>query len=655
MKRAKESMKRQERQAYDGVDGGGPAGAGSSAGSSAGSGAASGAASGVPEDEHESLLSMLMNMKRKLQAELEAELEDVANDYYEKEVEELTAPLSLKNRRDAVAHAVAMWKAFCKKIKAMRDEVSLQGFESLHTLKDVAKKYARRLDKIFRRLFREPNDAEVKARDLAGVEDPVLHTMKRMRQWADDQAAKICEAAADIKPPHTDAINNNWTVRILAAYFVEEKTMLNPRLITSLFSILTVGHPMLINKNPLRKPMPYYACKLPYWSTAIVGGATMDPYLGLKRLVGPVTYMYLEPKPEWRARCPYLPILVLLGDRHEVKPPCAGFDLTNAFTKEVGGSHSFFRYLDSHRDYSRMKPDVMVESWQPKHLRTSSSARPDIYRHSTSGGGPLHETITQLIWDCIGPHKAESCTLVHTRVHVADVRHLYKEDQQGYAHLLLNLLESMNDSNPMAFLEKCAAACPGWEPQALVRSLFSGDIFEDLDNARLRRERVAHEFYQLDLDIQAEFRARMAYVEVPPLSYDLASAVNEWLTNAEEAPCQIHPWVMWDVQNFINDMSTKPRRAGAVELYALSRLMKRGTPSRLGVLCLGANHCSRASYLLQNMYNIHGAAECVDGDKCIDFDFPSNTLFDEDKVRHPPYLTKRDAYVLKPPSKPIVW
>lgn len=51
---------------------------------------------------------------------------------------------------------------------------------------------------------------------------------------------------------------------------------------------------------------------------------------------------------EWRGRLPHLPAIVLLGDCHTMKPPCPGFDdLTDAKTKEVGGTQSFWHYLDT--------------------------------------------------------------------------------------------------------------------------------------------------------------------------------------------------------------------------------------------------------------------------------------------------------------------
>jgi hypothetical protein len=381
----------------------------------------------------------------------------------------------------------------------------------------------------------------------------------------------------------------------------------------------------------------------------------LDPYLGLRRLRGPVSYMYLEPKPEWRARLPYLPAIILLGDRHEPKPPCPGFDLDDDRTKEVGGTQSFWHFLDNDPRLSAFTKDVVLEYWIPKHERLSMH-RTEYDISFVSTKGPLLETNAYLT-GCVGQVRTPACTLPNLRVHVADLRYRYLISDFNEEHLRNLLFAAVADTTERRrFLAACHASRQ--DPEQVVRRLLSLNIFTDLDDERLRRERLAHEFNQLHESVQAELRLKLAAIPQQQYPYDLAGAVVEWMQegDARAYSCPpIHPVVEKDMRDIAEHQGyTLDRRSMSLELYALCRMLKDAHSSkpRLAVLYAGDGHCLRASYLLHGMYNVHGAAACEDGRSgCIDFATPTDTCY-------PDYSLQAGEYVelaIPEPQRPITW
>jgi len=312
--------------------------------------------------------------------------------------------------------------------------------------------------------------------------------------------------------------------------------------------------------------------------------------------------MYLEPKPEWKARLPHLPAIILLGDVHAPKPPCPGFDLDDDKTKEVGGTESFWHFLDTDPALSAFTKDVVLEEWMPKHERLSMD-RPTYDMSAASTKGPLDETCAYLS-DCVGQVRTPACVLAHVRVHVADVRNLHLEHEFNEGHLCNSLFKAIADAGAKKwFLRDCHAF--GQDPEQVVRRLLSLNILTDLDDEHLRTERLAHEFNQLDASVQAELRLKLSAIPQQQYPYDLPRAVAEWMKEGGNDPhARIHPAVEKDMRDLAEHQGYKlDRRVMSLELYALSRMLK-DAPSRkprLAVLYAGNAHCRSASYLLHGM------------------------------------------------------
>jgi hypothetical protein len=465
-----------------------------------------------------------------------------------------------------------------------------------------------------------PDPFKITAGMLMYQADPQLYVIKEMRKWAQAcvrslyGALSVANAAYRLDECHQ---------RLFASFLVEDNFNSEDLLFNCLDPRLSRNN--ILDNECMR------SLKIPPWSTAIVPGPTMlDPYLGLRRLRGPVSYMYLEPKPEWRARLPHLPAVILLGDRHEAKPPCPGFDLHDDKTKEVGGTQSFWHFLDTDPTLSAFTKDVVLEHWMPKHERLSMDLTPldlSIYMQ-----GPLKETYACL-HDCVGQVRTPACTLPNLRVHVADLRERYLESDFNEEHLRDRLFGAV-----------------------VVRRLLSLNILRDLDDEHLRRERLAHEFNQLHESVQAELRLKLAAIPQQQYPYDLAQAVMEWMKFGESGqyyPPPIHPVVEKDMRDIAEEQNTTlDRRVMSLELYALSRMLKDAHTSkpRLAVLYAGRVHCRNASYLLHGMYNVHGAAACSDNSGCIDFATPTDTCYSDFSLDG-----KYVDFDALEPQRPITW
>jgi hypothetical protein len=360
--------------------------------------------------------------------------------------------------------------------------------------------------------------------------------------------------------------------------------------------------------------------------------------------------MYLEPKPEWRARLPYLPAIILLGDRHEPKPPCPGFDLDDGKTKEVGGTQSFWHFLDTDPALTAFTKDVVLEFWLPKHARLNPHRAPiDL---SCFEGGPLLETWASLS-HCVGQVRTPACVLANVRVHVADLRQRYIDSELNEEHLRDCLFAAIADpKDKHVFLDKCRAI--GQDPERVVRRLLSLNILTDLDDEHLRTERLAHEFNQLHASVQAELRQKLAAIPQQQYPYDLPQAVVEWMNARSEEHC--HPVVEKDMRDLAEEEYMLRRRTTCLELYALSRMLKeprdetiRSRP-RVAVLYVGVSHCRHASYLMHGMYNIHGAAACSHDSGCIDFASPTDTCYPDYSLEN-----KYVQAVVRDPQRPIAW
>jgi hypothetical protein len=362
--------------------------------------------------------------------------------------------------------------------------------------------------------------------------------------------------------------------------------------------------------------------------------------------------MYLEPKPEWKERLPYLPAVILLGDIHEPKPPCPGFDLDDDRTKEVGGTQSFWHFLDTDPTLSAFTKDVALEHWMPKDERLSMDRTPlDLSRYFE---GPLKETCAYLD-DCVGQVRTPACTLANVRVHVADLRDRDLESDFNEEHLRDRLFAAVADPKEKhEFLGHCHES--GQDPEQIVRRLLSLNILTDLDDERLRRERLAHEFNQLHESVQAELRLKLAAIPQQRYPYDLPQAVAEWMKSGESGlyyPPPIHPVVEKDMRDIAEKQVLLDRHRMSLELYALSRMLKDAHSSkpRLAVLYAGDAHCRSASYLLHGMYNVHGAAACEDGRSgCIDFATPTDTCYSDFSLDG-----KYVEFDALEPQRPITW
>lgn len=550
-------------------------------------------------------------------------------------------------RRKLCTLALATWTAFCEEMTALRLAVLQEKPEAWATAfapENVASAIA-----VLRTHFLCPSPKELDLVSLMRQRlPPHAAVTQHMRRWAQAQVATLYGALAFVNGAYR---LDRRRERLFASMLTE-----NALSGTLLYNCLD---PALAGKS-IFDDRRMCDCVLPPWSTAIVPGATMlDPYLGLRRLRGPVTYTYLEPKPEWRARLPHLPILVLLGDWHEPKPPCADFDLGDDGTKEVGGTQSFWHFLDTDHALAAYTRDVVLELWVPKHLRVPTVPPRSRSRvHVVVSGGPLVDSRAFLV-DCVGQDRRPTCPLRSVRVHVADLRNLSLEVGFRYEHLYGQLhLAVRHPPSKLDFVNHCRAL--HLDPQHAVRSLLSLDIATDLDDPALRRERLAHEFYQLEECVRAQFRDKLGRVTQQRYPYDLPGAVAEWMLDAGKDP--LHPRVQRDTLEFLDQADTRSnRRIMAVELYALSRVLKKSRhddavvqPPRLAIFFAGAVHCMTAAYLVHDMYSIHGAAASpvTSASGCLNFSRPTDACFRE-------VLTfgacRQIEYVFPEPQRPLSW
>jgi hypothetical protein len=546
-------------------------------------------------------------------------------------------------RNTDMVKALHAWTAFCDKMAAWKraalaDDPVAWGKDLEGTVASVQ----RIID------MKVLNPPRLAAEAVAVQKNPQAFVVQEMRKWTQAQVQTLY--------PHLAALQDNYRLddlsqRALAATLVEAAFSRATK-----FMLINVSiHPVLLRQN-IWDAKTMLDCVLPSWSTAIVPGpTTLDPYLGLRRLRGPVTYTYLEPKPEWNARVPHLPIIILLGDHHVPKPPCVGFDVTDDDkTKEVGGTQSFWHFLDTDAALAAFTRDVVLELWVPKHVRLSTERTT---KPARTRGGPLAET-REFLLDCVGPvRKAAACPLPSVRVHVADVRGLYKEHPgTGYAHLRLKLHEAVEKGQNQLFHGFCGRW--GWDPQQAARSLLSLAITEDLDNPQLARQRLAHEFNQLDAAVQAEIRGKLGGIAQQAYPYDLPGAVCDWLRESHRDE-KIHPFVQTDMRDIAAEGSyLSNRRLMSVELYALSRMLKQpreDAKPRLAIFFAGSAHCMTAAYLLHGMYNIHGAAATPDDSGCLDFSNPTNGCFDADRACLRTPKKTSSAHAIQEPQRPISW
>ena len=532
------------------------------------------------------------------------------------------------------------WTRFCANMVAWRDGVAEEKPERWVLFADLAVVTAT-MEAIATH-FLCPDPFKITAGMLMYQADPQLYVIQEKRKWAQACVRSLYGALSVANEAYR---LDECHQRLFASFLVEDFHFTSKDLLSN-----------CLDRRLSRYTVPDNECMRPYrlpaWSTAIVPGPTMlDPYLGLRRLRGPVSYMYLEPKPEWRARLPYLPAIILLGDRHEPKPPCPGFDLDDDRTKEVGGTQSFWHFLDTNPTLSAFTKDVVLEEWMPKDERLSMDRTPSTPKED----GPLTETC-EYLHDCVGQVRMPSCTLPNLRVHVADLRHRYLESDFKEEHLRNLLFAAVADTTERRrFLAACHASRQ--DPEQVVRRLLSLNIFTDLDDVRLRRERLAHEFNQLHESVQAELRLKLAAIPQQQYPYDLAGAVVEWMQegDARAYSCPpIHPVVEKDMRDIAEHQGyTLDRRSMSLELYALCRMLKDAHSSkpRLAVLYAGDGHCLRASYLLHGMYNVHGAAACEDGRSgCIDFATPTDTCYSDFSLDG-----KYVEFDALEPQRPITW
>jgi hypothetical protein len=107
--------------------------------------------------------------------------------------------------------------------------------------------------------------------------------------------------------------------------------------------------------------------------------------------------------------------------------------------------------------------------------------------------------------------------------------------------------------------------------------MFSLDPSQDIENTLLRGERVAHEFYQLDPDIQKALKNAMAPNIDAALvyPYDIEGAVIDWVQTC--SPGQVmHPLLLRDLRVLVyHALWLTTRWSQAVDLYTLSRFLKR--------------------------------------------------------------------------------
>jgi len=353
----------------------------------------------------------------------------------------------------------------------------------------------------------------------------------------------------------------------------------------------------------------------------------LDPFLGLRHLVGAVSYAFLQAKPEWQRTLPHLPAIVLLGANKGAGAAAAPCDvnLSDPFTKELGGTHSFLQYLDTHPVLSRVTLDFVYEFWTPSAMRVPRAGSEDRLRGRVVPGGPLGATVREFV-ACEGAARHDSCALKHVRVHGADLRAAESE----YWSLLQVLLTAMEKSQPEIFLTKCTRLFLDWEPEEVVQSLLSLSPLEDLSNPHLAHERLAHEFRQLPEAVRHAVLTRLGAMHLQRYPYDLVGAVNTWLrTGGEERP--VHPFVLMDVKEIVTKGAWHiNRHIMAMDIYALCRLLKEQREQRgprLGVFFAGAAHSMVALYLLLDMYAMHGAAASLTG--CLDFASPVDAPFAE--------------------------
>jgi hypothetical protein len=308
---------------------------------------------------------------------------------------------------------------------------------------------------------------------------------------------------------------------------------------------------------------------IPAWYPGLMtplAAPRMDPFLGLTQLRGVVSYRYLEPKPRWATAFPHLPVIVLLGDGHRLDTCGSPCDEALRCKRLGGPSHSFVEYLDRSPLFDGLNPDFVYENWVPK---LSRNVARDPHPQSFKLGNTTLDETSQYLWDCTGPLRSPRCPLKRLRVHAADVRSIVYQQtltrlgtgtgptgattvRPSYTDLYGILIQAGKQGRPEQFVEACAAAYPGWDVEDIVCSMFSSNAFEDIDNPHLRRERVAHEFYQMDPAIQDAIRKSMAPATTAWLHYpyDIVGTVVEWLQTCK--PGQVmHPLVVTDIKALV--------------------------------------------------------------------------------------------------------
>jgi hypothetical protein len=258
-------------------------------------------------------------------------------------------------------------------------------------------------------------------------------------------------------------------------------------------------------------------------------------------------------------------------------------------------------------------------------------------------------------------------------VHVADIRNIMTQqtlarlgassagsmtDHPSYLDLFGFLIVAGKQGQPQQFVDACAAAYPGWDVEDIVRSLFSLNPLEDIDNPWLHGERVAHEFYQVDPIIRASILEFMGTGAEAALlyPYDIAGAVVEWLQTCK--PGQVmHPLLVTDIEILVTyTLWFTPRWTQAVDMYAVSRFLK--TPkgdgahtSKFVVMYLGLSHTENIASLLRNMYDTYAyTSDAVSG--CVDL--TRSYPFVQAGYNFPRFLSSDDLQVVIP-DWPVAW
>ncbi len=485
-----------------------------------------------------------------------------------------------------------------------------------------------------------------------------LHDIHQARRWMEATVHGAMKAEGAV--PAVDSAET--TIRQAAAFLMElpRETSVN------LLYLCVLGAVTPDHRKPLHELLQTQPT-LPAWAPSTeeaVGPPRLDRFLGLARLTGPVSYRFLEPKQEWLRHFPHLPTLVFLGDRHLNKRPCVPKCVKDLGCRQLGqgwgldGDHdvdaSFLLYLDTDPTLAPLRPDLVLESWLPRVYRVSEKprrGRPNPFKIRPGVGGPLMRE-REALEDCVGPVKPkDACPLQNVRVHVADVRRRATETREVYQGLFVALRRAIAKARPSLFLEACRASAPHWAPATLVQSFFSLNALEDIDNEFLATERPGHEFFQLDPRIQAEIRILIEAIPDQHLPYDLARGVQDWLEHGRDGDAA-HPFLVQDVLDFFRfKESMTTRGVRSVDLYAISRLLKKrkdGTCTKLGILFAGHAHCVGAAYLLHTMYNEIVSVFSDDG--CLNFQGDHRPV-----VEHREEMAIISDLPFPVPHTPMVW